>query len=395
MTNYTKTTNFTTKDSLPSLTPAKALKGTELDTEFDAIATAIATKEDATNKGVASGYASLDGTTLVPRAQLGTGTPNSTKYLNGDGTWHPTSEFATAGTVMAAASVTYDHTTSGLAASQVQAAIDELAATITPPARTFVISQDTVNFNLLEQLGGAPASPVTVTITVKTGVLVGSLSTQTPAMDLMGLVSGSIINLTNLGAIIGKGGDGSNGGSLSGTAASGLANYQWPNDASPGGHAIKGPGTGVTLNITNAAGYVYGGGGGGGGGGFQGAGGGVDQVAGGGGGGGGAGGGQRGLGGASALTLPGTKIKGANGTDGGHGRAGVAGTGGAGVLASSPTAVYNGGSGGAYGANGSDGSGTTTYSGAGGTAGKAIDVQSGTANFVSGNDATHVKGLVS
>jgi hypothetical protein len=38
-------------------------------------------------KGAASGYAELDGSALVPTAQLGTGTANSSKFLRGDRTW--------------------------------------------------------------------------------------------------------------------------------------------------------------------------------------------------------------------------------------------------------------------------------------------------------------------
>ena len=48
MSNYTKTTNFAAKDSLPSGNAAKIVKGTEIDTEFNNIATAIATKADGT-----------------------------------------------------------------------------------------------------------------------------------------------------------------------------------------------------------------------------------------------------------------------------------------------------------------------------------------------------------
>jgi hypothetical protein len=46
MSNYTKTTNFATKDSLPSGNPAKIVKGTEIDTEFNNISVAVATKPD-------------------------------------------------------------------------------------------------------------------------------------------------------------------------------------------------------------------------------------------------------------------------------------------------------------------------------------------------------------
>jgi hypothetical protein len=44
--DYTKSTNFATKDNLSSGNPLKIVKGTEIDTEFNNIATAIATKAD-------------------------------------------------------------------------------------------------------------------------------------------------------------------------------------------------------------------------------------------------------------------------------------------------------------------------------------------------------------
>ena len=46
MSNYTKTTDFQAKDSLPSGDSAKVIRGSEFETEFDAISTAIATKSD-------------------------------------------------------------------------------------------------------------------------------------------------------------------------------------------------------------------------------------------------------------------------------------------------------------------------------------------------------------
>lgn len=46
MSDYAKTTNFASKDNLTSGNPAKIVKGTEIDTEFNNIATAIATKQD-------------------------------------------------------------------------------------------------------------------------------------------------------------------------------------------------------------------------------------------------------------------------------------------------------------------------------------------------------------
>lgn len=46
MADYIKLTDFSTKDALPSGDPAKVVRGTEIDDEFDAIQTAIATKAD-------------------------------------------------------------------------------------------------------------------------------------------------------------------------------------------------------------------------------------------------------------------------------------------------------------------------------------------------------------
>ena len=46
MSNYVKSTNFTAKDSLPTGDANKVIRGSEFDTEFDALATAVATKAD-------------------------------------------------------------------------------------------------------------------------------------------------------------------------------------------------------------------------------------------------------------------------------------------------------------------------------------------------------------
>ena len=46
MSNYTKTTNFAAKDALSSGDPNKIVKGTEIDAEYNNIATASATKAD-------------------------------------------------------------------------------------------------------------------------------------------------------------------------------------------------------------------------------------------------------------------------------------------------------------------------------------------------------------
>jgi hypothetical protein len=64
MSDYTKTTNFTAKDALTTGDPLKVIKGSYFDTEFDNIATAVATKYDSND--------------LSSQAQAEAGTNNTT-----------------------------------------------------------------------------------------------------------------------------------------------------------------------------------------------------------------------------------------------------------------------------------------------------------------------------
>ena len=67
MSNYTKATNFASKDALSTGNPSKVIKGTEIDAEFTAIASAVASKAD-------SNSPTLTGTPLAPTASAGTNT---------------------------------------------------------------------------------------------------------------------------------------------------------------------------------------------------------------------------------------------------------------------------------------------------------------------------------
>jgi hypothetical protein len=69
MSNYTPSTNFATKDALPSGDPLKIVKGTEINTEFVNIQTAVATKADLSSP-------TFTGTPAAPTASAGT---NSTQ----------------------------------------------------------------------------------------------------------------------------------------------------------------------------------------------------------------------------------------------------------------------------------------------------------------------------
>jgi hypothetical protein len=103
MSNYTKSTNFATKDNLTPGDPLKVVRGTEIDTEYNNIATAVATKTDNSAAAITGG--SITGITDLAVADGGTGastaagalnnllpsqTGNATKYLQTDGgnaTW--------------------------------------------------------------------------------------------------------------------------------------------------------------------------------------------------------------------------------------------------------------------------------------------------------------------
>ena len=65
MSNYVKATNFTAKDALPTGDSGKIVKGTEIDVELSAIASAIASKSD-------SNSPTFTGTPLAPTASAGT-----------------------------------------------------------------------------------------------------------------------------------------------------------------------------------------------------------------------------------------------------------------------------------------------------------------------------------
>lgn len=67
MANYTKATNFLAKDSLASGDPAKIIKGSEFDVEFNALQTAVNSKANSISPA-------LTGTPTAPTAIAGTNT---------------------------------------------------------------------------------------------------------------------------------------------------------------------------------------------------------------------------------------------------------------------------------------------------------------------------------
>jgi hypothetical protein len=70
MSDYVPVTEFVTKDSLDVGDPSKKVVGSELDAEFDAIATAVASKLDQTALGGANGLAQLNANAKLYPAQM-------------------------------------------------------------------------------------------------------------------------------------------------------------------------------------------------------------------------------------------------------------------------------------------------------------------------------------
>jgi hypothetical protein len=80
LSNYTKSTNFATKDNLSPGNPLKIVKGAEIDTEFNNIQTAVATKTDNASANITGG--SITGITDLAVADGGTGASTATAALN-------------------------------------------------------------------------------------------------------------------------------------------------------------------------------------------------------------------------------------------------------------------------------------------------------------------------
>ncbi len=218
------------------------------------------------------------------------------------------------------------------------------------------ISSDTADYNMKNaaiSAGWNQTDVLNMTVTINSGIYVYSSSTSTAALVTGSTFpTGTVLNIVNNGLIVGKGGNGGNGGApITGNGTAG----------SSGGPALT---ASAALRITNN--NTIGGGGGGGGGG---AGWGFDGKGNSNGGGAGGGGGR----GISNGGSPGASGVNGTGTAGGNGTLSAAGNGGSGVSGYGfPTG--NGGNGGSLGASGSNGQSTTNNpsplsGGAGGSGG--------------------------
>jgi hypothetical protein len=234
---------------------------------------------------------------------------------------------------------------------------------------SFTISSDTQNVNLYV-LAGSPATAGTYTITINSGVTVGSANTATAAVVSGTWPTGSVVTLINNGNIYGDGGDGGRGNGASSPTCLGCQGTSIPGSAGGAG----GPALSLSYNliIDNTNGKIFGGGGGGGGGGVN------ASIGNGGSGGQGSAGGAAGAGGVHYNE---------------NGYSGYAGSVSGPGAARTTDNTYNhlsGGAGGAWATAGSAGEGAL----AGGAAGRAIILNGRTVTWLGGNDSTHVKGTV-
>jgi hypothetical protein len=232
-----------------------------------------------------------------------------------------------------------------------------------------VVSADTADYNLFTA-AGSPATPVSVTLTIASGVYLYASLTGTFGLSVPAFPAGSTITVINNGYIVGKGGSGGSGGASTGGAG---------NAGSNGGDAVD---LHFPITLDNTFGTIAGGGGGGGGGAGS-AGLGVPR------GGGGGGGGQ------SYVTSAGGNGTGSasNGHSGGTSGPGAGGIG----ESASGLSGGDGGKGGKFGSGGSNGTKGTGGAYAGGLhggGGAAINLHGNAVTWLGGNVPAQVLGNV-
>lgn len=159
MSDYTQNVLYSPKDALTTGDTAKRIKGSEIDAEFAEIATAIASKQDTSAKGTASGYASLDGSALVPTTQL----PAATTSAQG------ASELATSAETITGTDAVRTVTPAGLKAVLDQNAgiLTDIAALVDPAADRLIFWDDSAKQAVFLTAGGGLA--ITTTTIAFTG----------------------------------------------------------------------------------------------------------------------------------------------------------------------------------------------------------------------------------
>jgi hypothetical protein len=197
LSNYTKTVNFATKDNLSPGNPLKIVKGTEIDTEYNNIATAVATKTDNSAAAITGG--AIDG------AAIGGTTPAAGAFTTLAASSTTTLAGALVGAVTQAAFNTVSTTLNlGGAAT----AVNIGAATGTATVANTTLAAKAITASTTLNVTGA--STLTGAVTATAGVT-GPITSSSVA-----ITGGSITGITDLAV--------ADGGTGASTAAGGLNN---------------------------------------------------------------------------------------------------------------------------------------------------------------------------
>ena len=220
MSNYTKATNFATKDALTSGNPLKTLSGTELDDEFNAIQAASVTKANTAS-------AQLTGIPVAPTAAADTSTTQlaTTAFVTTEANLKADLASPTFTGVPAAPTAAADTSTTQLATTAFVTTEANLKADLAGAAftgaitttstidgvdiatRDGVLTTTTTTANAaLPKAGGALTGPVTTTSTVdgvdiaaRDAVLTSTTTTANAALPKAGgAMTGNITGLTAL-----------------------------------------------------------------------------------------------------------------------------------------------------------------------------------------------------
>jgi hypothetical protein len=199
MANYTKLTDFASKDALPTGNAAKIVKGTEIDDEFEALETAVATKSDIASPA-------FTGTPTAPTAAAGTNT------LQLATTAHVFAERSNTATLTNKTVNLTSNTLTGTTAQFNTALSDDDFATLT---NTVTLTNKTLTSPTISDadLTGTPTAPTAATATDTTQVATTAfvqqeITANVPDLSTLYPVGSVYINAavsTNPGTLLGFG----------------------------------------------------------------------------------------------------------------------------------------------------------------------------------------------
>jgi hypothetical protein len=197
MSDYTKSTNFATKDALSSGNALKIVKGTEIDTEFNNIATAVATKADLASPTFTGTPTLPTGTIAVTQSSSNNSTALATTAfvqsvaqvlfpigaiytatvstnpatLLGFGTW---TAFAAGRTIIGNGGGFSAGATGGSADAIVVSHNHTATSTVTDPSHTHTYGSAPYTGGYLNASGGSPQGGTTSTSAATTGITVAT-----------------------------------------------------------------------------------------------------------------------------------------------------------------------------------------------------------------------------